>query len=312
MRARQRSVWLRRSRSAAGGSCPLELGSCVADIPLTPRRILLQAAFEKARQIRWCRPRKGGPVGLMGQDCRDRVRECRARESGTAGQEFIEHAAKRPDVRPLVDHLPASLLRAHVGGRPENHAVTRVADAHCGRPRQRWAGSIGGAHFRQPEVEDFHSTRGRNLDIRGLQIAMDDSSFVRGVERIGDLPRDRERLWNRQALDSCLTSGELVREGVPFDQLQHQRRNAVRLLDAVDRTDMRMIEGREQAGFTLEPGETVGIRRKRRRQNLDRDVPSQLRVAARDTPPPCRLRQSAPRSRTARASDRSRSPRAYC
>ena len=114
---------------------------------------------------------------------------------------------------------------------------------------------------------------------------MDDSSFVRGVERIGDLPRDRERLWNRQALDSCLTSGELVREGVPFDQLQDQRRNAVRLLDAVDRTDMRMIEGREQAGFTLEPGETVGIRRERRRQDLDRDVASQLRVRARYTSP---------------------------
>ena len=30
---------------------PLELGSCVADIPLTPRRILLQAPFEKARQF---------------------------------------------------------------------------------------------------------------------------------------------------------------------------------------------------------------------------------------------------------------------
>jgi hypothetical protein len=214
----------------------------------------------------------------MGQDCRDRVREGRARERGPARQEFIKHAAKRPDVCPLVDHLPASLLRAHVGGRPEHHAVTRVADAHGGRPRQRWAGSIGGAHFRQPEVEDFHSTRGRNLDIRGLQIAVDDSSFVRGVERIGNLPRDRECLWNRQALDSCRTSGEFVRKGVPFDQLQHQRRNAIRLLDAIDRTDMRMIEGREQAGFTLEPGETVGIRRKRRRQNLDRDVPSQLRV----------------------------------
>ena len=46
---------------------------------------------------------------------------------------------------------------------------------------------------------------------------------------------------------------------VALDQLQHQRADAVRLLDAVDRTDVWMIEGREQARFTLEPGEAVGI-----------------------------------------------------
>ena len=108
---------------------------------------------------------------------------------------------------------------------------------------------------------------------------MDDPSFVRGVERIGDLPRNRERLWNGQSPATCLVSGELVRKGVTLDQLQHQRSNAVRLLDAVDRTDVWMIEGREHARFTLEPGEAVGIGSKGTRQDLDRDVSSQLRVA---------------------------------
>ena len=154
-----------------------------------------------------------------------------------------------------------------------------MADGHGGRLRQLGAGCVAGNHLRQPEVEDLHSARGRDLDIRGLQIPVDDPSFVRGVERIGDLPRDRERLWNGQALASCLFSGELVREGLALDQLQHQRSDAVRLLDAVDRTDVRMIEGREQARFTLEPGEAVRIGSERTRQDLDRDVASQLRVA---------------------------------
>ena len=35
--------------------------------------------------------------------------------------------------------------------------------------------------------------RGRDLDVGRLQIAVDDAALVRGLERLGDLPRDRER-----------------------------------------------------------------------------------------------------------------------
>jgi hypothetical protein len=38
----------------------------------------------------------------------------------------------------------------------------------------------------------------RQSDVRGLQIAMDDPLLVRRLERVGDLPRDRERLVDRQ------------------------------------------------------------------------------------------------------------------
>ena len=36
------------------------------------------------------------------------------------GQHLVEDAAKRPDISALVDALPASLLRAHIGGRAED------------------------------------------------------------------------------------------------------------------------------------------------------------------------------------------------
>ena len=51
-----------------------------------------------------------------------------------------------------------------------------------------------------------------------------------------------------------------------------------RMLDTIDRGDVRMVEGREQAGLTLESRETIGIARHRRGQDLDGDVSTEDRV----------------------------------
>ena len=53
------------------------------------------------------------------------------------------------------------------------------------------------SRLRQTEVEDLHDPVGRDLDIGGLQIAVDDALLVRRVERFGDLPRDGQRLVER-------------------------------------------------------------------------------------------------------------------
>ena len=115
--------------------------------------------------------------------------ECRA-----ARQHLVEHAAERPDVRPLVDRLPARLLRAHVGRRPENHPVTRAADAGSRRLCQIRAGGIAARRLRQAEVEDLDDAVGRDLDVGRFQIAVNDALLVRRFQRLGDLPRDRQRL----------------------------------------------------------------------------------------------------------------------
>jgi hypothetical protein len=45
--------------------------------------------------------------------------------------------------------------------------------------------------LREPEIENLHHTLRRDLDIRRLEIAMDDARLVGGFERFADLPRDR-------------------------------------------------------------------------------------------------------------------------
>ena len=60
----------------------------------------------------------------------------------------------------------------------------------------------------EAEVEDLHGSVRRDLDVRGLQVAVDDALVVRDFEGLGDLPRDAQYLCERQSatvLGSVLT-----------------------------------------------------------------------------------------------------------
>ena len=56
------------------------------------------------------------------------------------------------------------------------------------------------------------------LMLRRLEIAMDDALLVRGFERLGDLPRDRQRLVQRDRARAMRS------ESVALDEFQHERR----------------------------------------------------------------------------------------
>jgi hypothetical protein len=113
----------------------------------------------------------------------------------TSRQHFIDDAAECPDVRAFVDRLAARLLRAHVRGCAQNHAFARIADRE--RLREIGGRSAVGRRLRQPEVEDFDDALRRDLDIRRLEIAVNDSFVVRRFECLGDLPRDRQGIDDR-------------------------------------------------------------------------------------------------------------------
>ena len=96
---------------------------------------------------------------------------------------------------------PLRLLGAHVGGRAEDHPAWVIAGlvmvgdmdtvgsrtARCAVRLQARAPSP----VRSPAPSPCHRS---DLDIRRLQVAMDDALLVRGLERFGDLWRDRQRV----------------------------------------------------------------------------------------------------------------------
>ena len=68
-------------------------------------------------------------------------------------------------------------------------------------------------------------------------------------------------------------------ERAAVDEFRDEIRPAVDIPDVVHREQVRMIERGEHAGFALEAGQPIGVRGEQRRQDLDRDVASELRVA---------------------------------
>ncbi len=96
---------------------------------------------------------------------------------------------------------------------------------------------------------------------------MDDPLLVRGLERFSDLLGNRQRLIERHR-----SFRDTVGEGWTFDQLHDQATNPVGCLQTVDGRDVRMVQGRERLGFTLEAGQPVRVVRETLREDLDSDL----------------------------------------
>ena len=59
---------------------------------------------------------------------------------------------------------------------------------------------------------------GLHLDVRGLEIAVDDAVLVRRFERLRDLPRDRQRFVERNR-----SVRDAIGKRRSLDQFQHER-----------------------------------------------------------------------------------------
>ena len=180
------------------------------------------------------------PVRFLRQHERERVRDVLAFKRPSGGQHLVEHAAERPDVAALVGGTSLRLFRRHVRRRAENGAEPghhrrrrdRRRRGHL-RTERRWR-----VHrFCEAEIEDFDRAVRTQLDIGRLQIAMDDALFVRGLERIGDLLRDSQRFGERER-----PLRNAIGQRWALDELEHQRVDAAAVLEAVDRSDVRMVE----------------------------------------------------------------------
>ena len=102
---------------------------------------------------------------------------------------------------------------------------------------------------------------------------MDDSLLVSRRERLGDLPCNRQRLVERDR-----SARDAIGQRRAVHVLEHQRRRGAGLLHAVDRGDVRMIEGGQDLRFALEARQAFGVVRHLGQQHLDGDLAFQARV----------------------------------
>ena len=132
------------------------------------------------------------------------------------------------------------------------------------------AGSIALA---RPKSRTLTVPSAVSLTFCGLEVAVDDALLVRGLERLGDLPGDGQRLVERQR-----AARERADEILALDELHDQRAHAVRLFEAVDRGDVRMMQLGEQLRFALEAGEALRVGGEGDREDLDRHLAPELGV----------------------------------
>ena len=107
---------------------------------------------------------------------------------------------------------------------------------------------------------------------------MDDARIVRGLQRPGNLSRDRQRVVD---LNTCGHRCRLVPLGDQFGEIltRHQLHDDGAPLDGVYRRDVRMVERGQRRRLALESRESIGIGGHGLGQHLDRDVTTELRVA---------------------------------
>src|SRR5215510_6277845 len=104
---------------------------------------------------------------------------------------------------------------------------------------------------------------------------MYDPSLVGVFERFGNLPGDGQRF-----LDRNRPLGDAIRERRPFRQLHHQGTRVARIFKTVDRSNVGMIQRGEKSGFASEARHAGTVARERFRQNLNRYITIQLRIAS--------------------------------
>ena len=103
---------------------------------------------------------------------------------------------------------------------------------------------------------------------------MHDSLLVRRIQRLGDLPGNLQRLAQGKR-----PLGNQVGERRAVDEFQHEPVRGAGILEAVDVTNVRVIQRREHLRFPLEAREPIRIARDRFGQDFDRDIAIQLRVS---------------------------------
>ena len=213
-------------------------------------RVLREADAHDTVEGRWGQGlHRGDRRRFRGQDRRGQAGAARARERPPARGHLVEDHPEREHIGPGVHRLALELLGRHVLEGADHRALARerlqgrVQRRHLGR----LAPSVALEEPRHPEVQKLGS-RPREHDVRGLQVAMDDSPPVRRAERAGNLPAETKHLFRGQR-----TLRQSLGQGLALHELHHQEGEAVLVAHVVERADVGMVQAGDGSRFTLEP-----------------------------------------------------------
>ena len=239
-----------------------------------PLGIFSQAAQDDLLQVTWhVRNDVGRRLRVRAQNGAERVRNGRARERAGAGDHLVQHGAEAEDVASCI-YLPAGgLLGRHVRGGSGNRAWRAKRQIRC-VSQFRFVGSVIPNQLGQAEVEHLHRAVRADHDVGRFQIAMDDAARVSRRQRIGDRYGDPQHLAEAHAVPRNERIEALAAHVLHDDEIV-----AVRRLDLVDGDDVRVIEGRGGVRFLHKPPPTIVVADAIGRQDLDRDLAVETRIA---------------------------------
>ena len=153
----------------------------------------------------------------------------------------------------------------------------RVATAvTVGESKRSGVSASLATRFREAEVEHLYRSVGPQLDIRRLEIAVDDSLLVGRFEGFGDLLRDGQRLVER---DGVRASTAVRRSSPSTSSITRALTPSASFVQPVDGGDVRMIQRGEDFRFALKPRHSFRVSNEGLRQDLDGDIAIEPRVA---------------------------------
>ena len=214
--------------SIAGGEVSTDSSAVRRSAPVCGRWAGLRAS------VRWIRLTR--PIGSVGRrwprsvgvalEPRERgVGVGLAEERHTPGEALVEHERQRVEVGAPVEALAANLLGREVLGGAHHHVVAGEVVA-------------GGEALGDAEVGQQHATVGRDEDVAGLDVAVDEAGAVGLVEGAGDGGADVDR----QLGPEPLLGVEQLAQALAVDELHHDRLAAVVDEDVVDADDVGVAE----------------------------------------------------------------------
>ena len=130
-----------------------------------------------------------------------------------------------------------------------------------------------GGDLRQPEVQNLRLTSVRHEDVRWLDVPVNDSLGVCCIQCICNLDAEI-----KHRLDLKGFARAHVPESLALQQFHRDKGSPIRLVDLVNRANVRVVQRGRSLGFPLESAKSLCVVGKMIGEELEGDAPTQFHV----------------------------------